>query len=161
MVHTIVVISTMMVMPLICFLWEGHKKQYSIEILCKWFLFWIVGVRALTAGAMQFLNPSYTMNLLQVGEDSKIVIMELGFAQFGIGILGVLSLLREQYRTPIAISYGSFMIGASYIHITRFTTANFEEMMSLAGNLVFIVIAILYLVNVRTGNRIIHRDSNL
>ena len=101
------------------------------------------------------LNPSYTMHLLQVGEDSKIVIMELGFAQFGIGILGVLSLLREQYRSSVAISYGFFMMGASYIHITRFTNANFEEMMSLAGDLVFVVIALLYLVHVRPKNRVI------
>lgn len=157
MFHTILVLFTMMIMPLICFLWEGHKKCYSIEILCKWFLFWIVGVRGLTAGAMQFMNPSYTMSLLQLGEESRIAIMELGAAQFGIGILGVLSLFKEKYRSSVAISYGCFMVGAIYIHISRFTIASADEIMSLIGDLLFLVIALLYLVHTKRSTRGVDR----
>ena len=38
------------------------------------------------------------------------------------------------------------MLGASLIHIVRFTTANLEEIVSLAGDLFVLVIAIVYFV---------------
>ena len=43
-----------------------------------------------------------------------------------------------------AISYGVFMCGASLIHISRISTAGFDEMMSLVGDILVIVIAITY-----------------
>ncbi len=145
MFHTMIVVTMMFIMPLICFIIEGHKKQYTKKSFFKWFLFWIGGIRALTAGAMQFFNPSYTMNLLQVGQESKIMIMELGAAQFGIGVLGILSLFQERYRTSVAISYGCFLLGASYIHLTRLGHAQWDEIASLAGDVLLVVIVVLYL----------------
>ncbi len=149
MFHTMIVMTMMLIMPLICFIIEGHKKQYTIERFCKWFLFWIGGIRALTAGAMQFFNPSYTMQLLQVGEESRIMIMELGAAQFGIGVLGILSLFKARYRTSVAISYGCFLLGASYIHLSRLDMAHWDEIMSLVGDVLLVAIVVFYLVKQR------------
>lgn len=145
MFHTIYILSIMFIIPVICVCMAQARGQNGLaESICKWFIFWTIGVRALTTGAMQFLNPSYTMALLQVGEESKIIIMELGFAQFGIGLIGVISLFHKHYRGASVLSYGAFMIGATMIHISRFTVANFEEVVSLIGDVLVIVIGIIY-----------------
>lgn len=144
--HTLYIVVTMFILPIVFYLVEQRKHQVIGTEKLKWFIFWVIGVRAFTTGAMQFLNSSYTMALLQVGEDSKIIIMELGFAQFGIGIIGILSIWKQSFRGPALITYGTFMLGASMIHIARFTTANIEELVSLLGDLFVLVIAIAYMV---------------
>lgn len=146
MFHTIYIIITMFLLPTIFYLLENKKEKVTGMDICKWYIFWTIGFRALTTGAMQFLNSSYTMELLQMGEESKIIIMELGFAQFGIGLIGILSVWKKSFRLPAIITYGIFMLGASLIHIVRFTTANLEEIVSLAGDLFVLVIAIVYFV---------------
>lgn len=153
MFHTIYVIITMFVLPTVCCMVENRKRKVVGVDICKWYIFWTIGFRALTTGAMQFLNSSYTMELLQVGEESKIIIMELGFAQFGIGLIGILSLWEKSFRVPTIITYGIFMLGASMIHITRFTTANAEEIVSLAGDLFVLVIAVVYFVQYQKKKR--------
>ncbi|MBE6022575.1 MAG: hypothetical protein E7231_04970 [Cellulosilyticum sp.] len=150
MFHTIYICVVMFVLPFVCWLIEKRKnKEASVDILCKWFIFWSVGVRAFTTGAMQFFNSSYTMALLQLGEESKIMIMELGACQLGIGVLGVMSLLKKNYRASAALSYTIFMIGASYIHIVRLEMANIEEILSLLGDIWVIVVTMIYFINQR------------
>ena len=146
MFHTVYILITMFLLPTTCYLLESRKRKLVGVDICKWYIFWTIGFRALTTGAMQFLNSSYTMELLQLGEESRIIIMELGFAQFGIGIIAILSLRKQSFRLPSIITYGTFMLGASVIHIVRFTTANVEEIVSLAGDLFVLVIAVVYFV---------------
>lgn len=153
MFHTIYIIITMFLLPTICYLIENRKARVTGVDVCKWYIFWTIGFRALTTGAMQFLNSSYTMELLQVSEESKIIIMELGFAQFGIGLIGILSIWKKSFRVPAIITYGIFMLGASIIHIVRFTTANAEEIVSLAGDLFVLVIAVVYFVQYQKDKR--------
>lgn len=155
MFHTIYIIITMFLLPTICYLIENRKARVTGVDVCKWYIFWTIGFRALTTGAMQFLNSSYTMELLQVSEESKIIIMELGFAQFGIGLIGILSIWKKSFRVPAIITYGIFMLGASIIHIVRFTTANAEEIVSLAGDLFVLVIAVVYFVQYQKDKRMI------
>ena len=155
MFHTIYIIITMFLLPTICYLIENRKAKVTGVDVCKWYIFWTIGFRALTTGAMQFLNSSYTMELLQVSEESKIIIMELGFAQFGIGLIGILSIWKKSFRVPAIITYGIFMLGASIIHIVRFTTANAEEIVSLAGDLFVLVIAVVYFVQYQKDKRMI------
>ena len=138
----------MFIIPIICVGIEYHKRKSGfISILCKWFVFWSIGVRATTTGIMQFANPTYTMALLQLEETSKIIIQELGYAQFGIGIVALLTLVNKSYMGAAAISYGAFMCGASLIHISRISTAEFDEMMSLVGDILVIIIAITYFIS--------------
>lgn len=153
MFHTIYIIITMFLLPTSCYLIENRKARVTGVDVCKWYIFWTIGFRALTTGAMQFLNSSYTMELLQVSEESKIIIMELGFAQFGIGLIGILSIWKKSFRVPAIITYGIFMLGASIIHIVRFTTANAEEIVSLAGDLFVLVIAVVYFVQYQKDKR--------
>ena len=146
MFHTIYILLTMFLLPTVCYLAERRRRKVVGVEICKWYIFWTIGFRALTTGAMQFLNSSYTMELLKLGEESKIIIMELGFAQFGIGIIAILSLWKHSFRLPAIITYGTFMFGASVLHIVRFTIANVEEIVSLAGDLFVLFIAVVYFV---------------
>ena len=150
MFHTIYICAIMFVIPIVCWLFESRNhKEISMSIFCKWCIFWAVGIRGFTTGAMQFFNASYTMGLLQLGEESKIMIMELGACQLGIGLLGLISLVKKNYRGPAAISYSIFMIGASLIHIVRLEMANAEEILSLIGDVWVIVVTIIYFVSER------------
>ena len=98
MFHTVYILITMFLLPTTCYLLESRKRKLVGVDICKWYIFWTIGFRAVTTGAMQFLNSSYTMELLQLGEESRIIIMELGFAQFGIGIIaGAILISKVQF----------------------------------------------------------------
>lgn len=146
MFHTIYVLSILIIIPIICTLVEykrSNKKELLIYFIAKWFVFWAIGFRATTAALMQILNPSYTAALLQVGEESKVVIQELGCAQLGIGILGMMSLLKNEFRKSACLSYGIFMVLVSILHITRLSAMNFVEFISLLGDVFIIIVACL------------------
>ena len=146
MFHTVYVLSTLIIIPVICTLIEYKKrnrKEQLIYHVCKWFIFWAIGFRATTAALMQILNPLYTAALLQVGEESKVVIQELGCAQLGIGVLGILSILNKDFRKSACISCGIFMIFVSILHVTRLTNMNVKEFVSLFGDVFIIFISVL------------------
>lgn len=148
MLHTIYVIGVMFIAPIVCVIIEfilsknGTKKKL-LDLICKWFVFFTLGLRALTAGLMQIVNPSYTAKLLHLTTDNFLAIQELGFAQFGIGVLGILSIHYYKLRKSTAISYGIFMAGAAYLHIIRLSQIQLGEMMSLIGDLLVVAIAII------------------
>ena len=150
MFHIIYILAVMFVIPCICWIIDSvRQKGMSVAVFCKWFVFWAIGVRALTTGAMQFLNSAYTAQLLQVGEESYVIISELGFAQFAIGLIGIMSLFKKSYRPSAVISYSVFMIRACFIHISRFQTAGFDEIVSLIGDIWVVIIAVIFFVNQR------------
>ncbi len=87
-------------------------------------------------------NPAYTAALLQLDVPSHFAIQELGCAQFGIGILGVLSLPFFSFRKPAAVSAGVFLLGAAILHIMRLSVLHFDEAVSLFGDLLVVAIAL-------------------
>jgi len=138
----------MVIIPAICVAVEHFRKpeQAIIFLLCKWFVFWAVGVRGLTGGLMQAFNPSYTANLLQVTTDNYLIIQELGFANMAIGVLGICSLFYQRFRKPAALCSAIFLTGAAALHISRLSIIDLGELMSLAGDLFVIIIAIMVFV---------------
>lgn len=143
--HTIYIIATMFVIPAICITIEYIRKQKQdiLTLCCKWFVFWAVGVRGITAGCMQAFNPVYTAELLQITTGNYIAIQELGCCNISFGVLGILSLFLQNYRKPAALSYAVFLLGASVIHISRLSIIGFDEFMSLSGDLFVVAIAII------------------
>jgi hypothetical protein len=65
-----------------------------IDLIGRWFVFWAVGVRLLTAGARQIINPGLTSEgILSIkGHEVWQLVRELGFANVSIGLAGVISL---------------------------------------------------------------------
>ena len=142
MFHIIYVIAIMFILPFMFTIIGIKKNKNTGEIFCKWFVFWTIGVRAATTGLMQFINPAYTQKLLQVTVSDSIITQELGYAQFAIGVLGLLSLKYINYRKPAALSYGVFMVGATILHLNRMLALNLGEAVSLIGDILVVFIAI-------------------
>jgi len=145
--HAIYVLMVMIIFPIVFILIEYlRKKDNFFNLTFKWAIFWPIGIRALTGGFMQLFNPTYTMGLLNLGVESTIIIRELGFLQFGVGLVAILSILKRTYIEPIFICHGIFMVGASYLHISRISHINFSELVSLIGDLLIITIIMVYFI---------------
>lgn len=146
--HMIYVIGVMFVIPAICVAIDYLKKQNQdvLYLFCKWFVFWAIGIRGITGGLMQALNPAYTAWLLQTGTDNYIIIRELGGANLAFGVLGVISIISHNYRKAAALSSAIFLLVASAIHISRLSIIELSEIMSLTGDLFVVAIAVMVFV---------------
>jgi len=74
-------------------------------LIGKWFVFWAVGCRLLTAGLKQMTDPSYTAEtIFRIADKSaQKIVTELGFANVSMGTLAVLSIANSAWVTPAAI----------------------------------------------------------
>ncbi|HEX3038074.1 MAG TPA: DUF6790 family protein [Oscillospiraceae bacterium] len=124
--YTIYVIGIMLVLPGICIICEyglNKRKNQSaplLQLTIKWFVFWALGVRALTAGLMQSINPAYTANLLQVGASDYFVIRELGCANISMGVLAICSLFIPKWRTAASLCLGLFLALCTVLHVFHY-----------------------------------------
>lgn len=147
MFHMIYKIAVCLVLPLLCAFIEisfehKHDAAYNLwDILCKWFAFWCLGIAPITVALMQMFNPSYTANLLSISLTDFIIIKELGYAQFAIGLLGLFSLKWKAYRQSAAIVYGVFILLAMLNHFMRLAVIDVDEIASTAADLWTVIVA--------------------
>ncbi|GAA0638948.1 DUF6790 family protein [Brevundimonas lenta] len=105
--YLIVVIGLTFVLPaasvLIEWLLPGHAGL--IFLIGKWFVFWAVGVRLLTAGVRQMAQPEFTARtIFEIRDpDASKIVSELGAANVAIGSIGVASLYFEAWVLPAAV----------------------------------------------------------
>jgi hypothetical protein len=94
---------------------------FSIVLVGKWFVFWMVGIRLLAAGLRQITQPEYTARtvLKLTGNDALVVIRELGFANVAMGLLGIVSLPFPDWRSPAALVGGVFYGLAAGNHVLQ------------------------------------------
>ena len=83
----------------------------------KWFVFWTVGVRLFVAGLRQMIQPRYTAETILgiKGEDSLLIVRELGFANCAIGSIGIGSLYFPGWLLPAGIA-GTIFYGLAGIN---------------------------------------------
>ncbi len=143
--HMVYVIGVMFVIPAICVAIDYLRKPKEdfLFLFCKWFVFWVIGIRGITAGLMQTLNPAYTAWLLQTGTDNYVIIRELGGANLSFGVLGIISMFSHNYRKTAALGYAIFLLVASVIHISRLSVIELSEITSLVGDLFVVAIAVM------------------
>lgn len=81
-----------------------------IGVAGRWFVFWPVGVRLVSAGLMQILSPEYTAeDIFEITDHSVLpLISELGFANVAMGSIALGSAWLPRWRTPAAL------VGALY-----------------------------------------------
>jgi hypothetical protein len=92
----------------------------SAEMVCKWFAFWAVGVRLALAGLTQMIRPQVTQKILGIaGNESRILVRELGFANFSFGVLGIASFFAPSWQTPAALAGGIFLLLAGANHLLQ------------------------------------------
>lgn len=123
--------------------WNNNSDHTFWDLVGKWFVFWSIGLRLLTAGLRQSINPVFTAREIFGIADIKSfqVVKELGFANICLGILGSASLFIPEWRTASAISGGLFLGIAGVNHLTR-KPSNLNEVIPMVSNLfVFAVLA--------------------
>jgi len=112
------------VFPLLSTLIESltHQNHEAvIDLVGKWFVFWAVGVRLLTAGVRQIVKPGLTSEgILGIkGREVWQLVRELGFANVSIGLVGIISLWKSNWRIPDAIAGGLFLLLAGIAHLPK------------------------------------------
>lgn len=134
-----------LICPLLCIAVEIYvrkrNKRNTKAISLKWFAFWVIGVGALITGLMQSLNPAFTAGLLKLQSNDFIIVRELGVAQIGMGILGLLTVKNLNYRKPAAIVYGIFIFGCTLIHFTRISIISSGEIAALVTDVWIVVVS--------------------
>ena len=115
-----------------------------LQITGKWFLFWAIGLRLLTAGLRQTINPEFTAEKIFhiENKESQVIVRELGFANICFGATGVLSLFIPGWQTAAAFTGGLYMGIAGIYHIIKKPAGPNEVIAMVSDIFIFIVMAI-------------------
>ena len=102
------VVLTMFALPIASTVVEALVSTTHVGLFIltgKWFVFWAMGIRLFGAGLRQAIRPELTAeDILGIkGKESLIVVQELGFANIGMGVLGIMSVARAAWVLPSAI----------------------------------------------------------
>jgi len=105
-----------------------------------------MGVRLLTAGLRQIIQPAFTAKTILgiQGDDALVLVQELGFANVAMGLLGCLTLLQPLWTLPAAIVGGPFYALAGGKHVTQ-KNKGFNEVVAMVSDLLMAVVLLGYL----------------
>lgn len=145
--YAINILMIMLVLPVVSISIEClNHKPLGWLLIGKWFVFWALGVRLLTAGLRQVAKPEFTAKEIFhfTGTESMVVIRELGFANISLGLIGVLSLLKTEWTQAAAICGGLYMGIAGIQHAFK-KPASSNEWLAMISDLFIFAIAVLYL----------------
>jgi hypothetical protein len=124
-----------------------HRVDFPLGLLGKWFIFWAIGVRLFTAGVRQVTKPGFTAETIFhiKGEESWVVVKELGFANICFGVMGITSLFIPHWRIVAACTGGLFFGIAGANHIIK-KPAGSNEWIALASDIFVFVTALCYVI---------------
>ena len=110
----------MLVLPLASIVMEAGLRP-DMAVTGKWFVFWMVGARLFAAGLRQILQPRYTAEkILGIqGDANLLIVRELGFANFALGIGGLATLAAASWTPPMALVGGIFYAAAGIQHLLQ------------------------------------------
>lgn len=147
--YLIIVFLLMFILPAISIAWEifFEGASFGWPLICKWIVFWCVGIRLFTAGIKQASNPEYTAsNIFKFkAKESLVVIRELGFANIALGVMGILSVINTNWRSIAAITGGIFFGLAGVQHLFKKPDSR-NELIAMISDLYVFVIALLYII---------------
>jgi hypothetical protein len=146
--YLVSVLLFMLILPVASILVQTLVQSSPLNwlLIGKWFVFWVVGVRLFTAGIRQVAKPEFTAREIfhLEGEESFVVIRELGFANICMGLLGILSLLKVEWCQLAAIGGGLYFGLAGLLHIIKKPVST-NETIALVSDLYIFVLMALYL----------------
>jgi uncharacterized protein DUF6790 len=147
--YLIVVLLLMLVFPLLSIAIENgfYRVPLSWDLVGKWFVFWVVGVRLFTAGIRQVLKPAFTaQEIFHIkNEESFVLVKELGFANICMGLVGLLSILKSGWCPLAAIGGGLYFGFAGIEHIIKKPVST-NETIAMISDLLFFALMAIYLV---------------
>ena len=129
----------MFLLPIASILTEviANKNHAAlITLMGKWFVFWAIGIRLFTAGVRQIVKPGLTSKGIFGIEGKEVwaIVRELGFANTAMGLAGIISLWKPEWRLAVAFIGGLFLLldGAQHIQSKQ---RNFEENVAMYSDL--------------------------
>jgi hypothetical protein len=155
--YYVMVIGLMVVLPLASVIVEFAVSAGSADVLAlvgKWFLFWGVGVRLFVAGLSQTFRPEFTVkNILgSAGAGGATqVVRELGFANLGFGLVGLVAPWVEGWVLPAAIAPAVFLGLAGIVHILKKRKNGKEWVATVTDLVVAVVLAVVVIVSLVRG----------
>ena len=101
--------------------YAGNSAQSFMSLVGKWFVFWGIGGRLLTAGIRQVTKPAFTAEeIFHLKEKaSHVVVKELGFANICLASIALVSLYLPHWRMAAAVSGGLFFGIAGINHLIK------------------------------------------
>jgi hypothetical protein len=125
-----------------------HSSVGIVPLIGKWFVFWGVGVRLLTAGVSQIVRPEFTAKAIlgMASEESLLLVNELGFGNLSIGILGVCTIVMSGWTLPAALVGGLFYGFAGFRHVFK-NEKNLKETIATYSDLFIFAVLLIYFVN--------------
>jgi hypothetical protein len=119
--YVAMLVLLMALLPVVSILVEARYlgRPVSAELVRRWFVFWAVGVRLLTAGISQIVQPEFTARRILDVETEEVLFMirELGFANSAVGLAGVASVVARSWTLPLALIGGLFYAFAGVNHL--------------------------------------------
>lgn len=140
------IVLLMAVLPLLSIVvdYAYAAGDADLIVICgRWFVFWAVGIRLLLAGIRQTVQPSFTAETIFRIKDPAAhkIVSELGFGNLAIGLLGVLSLFRDDWLLPAAISGGLFYGLAGIKHVLNSEWTETEIIAMISDLAIFAILA--------------------
>ncbi len=146
--YFLMVIALLLVLPAASIGIEAARSPLPVacmHLLGKWYVFWAVGVRLFVAGVRQVFQPSFTAReIFEIQEPKAFtVVREIGFANLSFGVLGLISLWRNQFLVSAAIAGGLYYGLAGLGHVTH-TRKNANEYIAMLSDLLASAVLLLF-----------------
>ncbi len=142
------ILLLMLVLPVLSITIEyfHNHDQGLLALTGKWFVFWAIGLRLLTAGIRQVTKPAFTAREIFHIEEikSQIIVRELGFANICIGLTAVISIFIPEWRSSAAFVGGLYMGIAGFYHIIK-KPVSANEVLATVSDLFILVVLAVYL----------------
>lgn len=122
----------------------NRNSRVSVpDLIGKWFIFWAVGWRLLTAGLRQVINPAFTAKEIFHIEDkaSHDIVKELGFANICFGLIGIISFFVPAWRIVSAFGSGLYYGLAAASHIVKRPAGANEKIALVSDAFIFACLA--------------------
>ena len=121
--YLINVLVVMLILPVASVVTEciKHTSIFGWPLIGKWFVFWAIGVRLLTAGIRQVAKPSFTAReIFHISnEESFVIVKELGYANICMGAIGILSIFSSACCLLAAFGGGLYFGLAGLQHMIK------------------------------------------
>ncbi len=146
--YIISVTTLTIILPTIGFVVEHFITGVAsnFELFCKWFIFSAVGLRLFLAGIKQVSNPEFTAKEIfhLDSPDSFPILRELGFANICLGLVGIVSLFRPEWRIVSAFASGLYYGIAGVQHGLKKTSGTNEKFALVSDFIIFAVLLVYF-----------------
>lgn len=146
--HLIAILLFMAVLPLASIAIEAlaFPGPPLFALVGKWFVFWGVGLRLITAGLKQVLDPSFTAQRIFKLADpaANRIVVEIGHGNLAMGAIAILSLAFPAWVAAAALAGCLFYLLAGLQHV-RNTDRTGPENAALYSDLAMAAVLAIYL----------------